>query len=146
MRALWPGASNIPQCPLHGDKSTGKKSIHDEILRRVTRVVSTEDKDACVIPQCRVIGTGTRARRMFFVDLVAVLGNGNVVAIECDGRSHDKAIQIERDEIKQRTLAVHYIDMIALDIRKCPSRASVKYKDFCDNLLAKVRLFIRRRK
>jgi len=107
-------------CSYHG--ATRKDRAHDELGRRVIGAVLLIDPSATMLPEfsfhIRVrTEKGTYVCRRYTLDLLVVLGTGQLIAFEIDGSSHDTVSQRRRDEIKGKWLEKHHIKICRLDIR-----------------------------
>lgn len=151
-RGQW-GTGGVPrECPLHGKL---RATAHDELLRRAIDLVFHLDSDARMLPQCVVKFKARRGRfggrfgrcggvRMYIVDLIVLLGNGAVIALECDGRSHDNKAQRLRDQNKQNGLIMCDVIVRRLCIRDAKSKTCIlTLQQLYDRELAKVRAFVK---
>lgn len=104
-----PGRGQPRGCPLHGPGC--KNTQHDEICRCVAEIVYAICPDACMLPEfpigfMRRSASGTYAPGPSHrVDLLVVLGNMTIIAVEVDGSSHHGRVACVRDIHKDALLA-----------------------------------------
>lgn len=110
-------------CPHRGREC--KDSLHDSVCRSVIAAVYSVDPSACVLPEFPVGFKRRGADGRFkagpshVVDLLVVLSNDQVVAIEVDGDSHHGALPYSRDADKDYMFLQRRVMCHRVNIRKC---------------------------
>lgn len=115
-------SGKVANCPHHGYAC--KHTLHDDVCRSIADMIYTIDGAACMLPECPVglkkRAAGGRYRRgpPHTVDLLVVLNNGNIFAVEVDGDSHRGRVSANRDIRKDSTLAHCNVYCHRFDIRQ----------------------------
>ena len=104
-------AHRVGYCPMHGPNR--KPTLHDDVCREVIDGLSSVDPGATCLPQCPI----ETKRRRHYVDVVVVLSDGNVFAIEVDGRSHSNKRARKYDNAKDASLRRYAVKLERIDLQ-----------------------------
>lgn len=120
------GRSGRKDCPFHGGPchlGPGHE-LHRNMCAAVVDRIHMLDCGAVVIPEAGCLGGSTKrvgnrwaCGPAYYIDVLGILSNGQVLAIEVDGDSHDNSAEYHRDYSKARALIDCGIAILRVDIR-----------------------------
>lgn len=98
LKGKWT-AHRVGHCPLHGPNR--KKTVHDDVCREIVDSIRSIDQGASVLPRFGMLGLRRKRKGpSHYLDVLFVLGNGSLLAVEVDGASHSnkRAKQYDNDK------------------------------------------------
>ena len=105
-----------PLCSLH--RPGHQTTQHDCVVRQVIQIVCHVDVDAAVLPSfgMKAHGVSKRGGPAFHLDVLFVLCNSMLVAVEVDGRSHKNARNRKHDTLKENKLSRCGVRLFRIDL------------------------------
>lgn len=115
LKGRWT-AHRVGHCPLHGPHM--KKTVHDDVCRQVVDGVCSVDKGASVLPRFGMLGLGRKRKGpSHYLDVLFVLANGRLLAVEVDGASHSNTRAKKYDVDKDACVRAHGVKLERIDLK-----------------------------